>query len=135
LAAQEASTTQEAEQLNFFAPSKHLKLLLAEEWFAVLTSKEECYTPQWTEQFVEALLHSEWGEQIARDWAVKDKRLTLKCMLIGALKDAGVLRGSYNQIAKLLDMDGENPATLAKYLGMGKKQPFAEWVVGYVKAA
>lgn len=129
------SGTEEVEQVNFFAPSKHLKLLLAEEWFSLLTADENCYNTQWTEQFVEALLHSEWGEQIARDWAVKDKRLTLKCTLIGGLKDAGVLRGSYNQIAKLLDMDGENPATLAKYLGMGKKQPYAEWIFGYVKAA
>ena len=48
---------------------------------------------------------------------------------------ARVLRGSYNQIAKLLDMDGENPATLAKYLGMGKKQPYADWIVGYVQGA
>jgi len=130
-----ANGVQEVEQLNFFAPSKHLKLLLAEEWFSVLTADEESYTSQWTEQFVEALLHSEWGEQIARDWAVKDKRLTLKCMIIGCLKDAGVLRGSYNQIARLLDMDGENPATLAKYLGMGKKQAYADWIVGYVKGA
>ena len=130
-----ASGSPEVEQLNFFAPSKHLKLLLAEDWFSVLTADEESYTSQWTEQFVEALLHSEWGEQIARDWAVRDKRLTLKCMLVGGLKDAGVLRGSYNQIAKLLDMDGENPATLAKYLGMGKKQPYADWIVGYVKGA
>ena len=130
-----ASGSLEVEQLNFFAPSKHLKLLLAEDWFSVLTADEESYTSQWTEQFVEALLHSEWGEQIARDWAVRDKRLTLKCMLVGGLKDAGVLRGSYNQIAKLLDMDGENPATLAKYLGMGKKQPYADWIVGYVQGA
>ena len=49
------------------------------------------------------------------------------------MKDAGVIKGSYNQIAKLLDIDEENPATLAKYLGMGKKQPYAEWIEEYVK--
>ena len=73
-------------------------------------------------------------DQLASDWAVKDKRLGLKCMVIGMLKDAGVLRGSYNSIAKLLDMEGEKPATLAKYMGMGKKQPFADWIEAYVKS-
>jgi len=43
------------------------------------------------------------------------------------------LKGSYNQIAKLMDMNEENPATLAKYMGLGKKQAFAEWIEGYVK--
>ena len=58
----------------------------------------------------------------------------LQCMIIGALKDAGVIKGSYSAIAKLLDIDGENPATLAKYIGMGKKQPFAEWINNYVSS-
>ncbi len=114
--------------LNYFAPTKNLKVLLSEEWFGVLTTDEQRYGQQWREQFVDALMKSPWGEQIARDWAVGVKRLTLKCMLIGCLKDAGVLKGSYNQIAKLVDMDGENPATLAKYMGMGKKQSFAAWI-------
>ena len=59
--------------------------------------------------------------------------MTLKCMIIGVLKDVGVLRGSYNSIAKLLDLDDENPATLAKYMGMGKKQDFADWISDHVK--
>ena len=77
---------------------------------------------------------SEWRDKIASDWAVADKRLGLKCMIVGVLKDVGVIRGSYNSIAKLLDMDSENPATLAKYMGMGKKQAFAEWIADYVKS-
>lgn len=123
----------QAEQLNFFAPSKNLKMLLGEEWFSVLTTDDKRFDTSWTEGFVEALMHSEWGEQIASTWAVTEKRLTLKCMIIGQLKDAGVVKGSYNQIAKLLDIDEENTATLAKYMGMGKKQPYAEWVEAYVK--
>ena len=123
------------EQLNFFAPTKHLTLLLQEEWFALLTTNENLYVQQWRQQMVEALMATEWGEQIARDWAVSEKRLTLKCMIVGCLKDAGVIKGSYNQIAKLLDFDDENTATLAKYLGMGKKQPYADWISDYVKTA
>lgn len=133
VAQEEKAKSGSKEPLNFFAPSKHLKVLLADEWFSLLTTNEGRYNQEWTDGFVEALMHSEWGEQIARDWTVKEKRLTLKCMIVGVLKDAGVLKGSYNQIAKLLDLDGENPATLAKYLGMGKKQGYAEWMMGYVK--
>jgi hypothetical protein len=127
------NTADGAEQLNFFAPSKHLKVLLADEWFSLLTTNEGRYNQEWTDGLVEALMHSEWGELIAREWTVKEKRLTLKCMIVGVLKDAGVLKGSYNQIAKLLDLDSENPATLAKYLGMGKKQGYAEWILDYAK--
>ena len=119
--------------LNYFAPSKNLKVLLTEEWFGMLTADEKRFTAKWIHGFVDALMTSEWRAQIATDWAVADKRLGLKCMVVGVLKDAGVIRGSYNSIAKLLDMDSENPATLAKYMGMGKKQPFAEWITHYVK--
>lgn len=129
----EASRKEESENvLNYFAPTKNLKVLLTEEWFGMLTTDEKRFTPQWIMGFVDALMTSEWRDQIATDWAVMDKRLCLKCMIIGVLKDVGVVRGSYNSIAKLLDMDDENPATLAKYMGMGKKQPFAEWITNYV---
>lgn len=132
----ESARLEEAEEvLNLFAPAKHLKLLLQEEWFAVLTTDDKRYNGAWAECFVDALMASAWGEQIARDWAVKDKRLTLKCMIVGMLKDAGVLRGSYSQIAKLLNMDGENADTLAKYLGLGKKQAYADWITEYTNPA
>ena len=117
------------EELNFFAPTKQLKLLLREEWFGMLTVDEKKYGTKWTDGVIDRLMASKWGEQIARDWAVKDKRLTLKCMIVGIMKDAGIIKGSYNQIAKLLDMEGENPSTLAKYMGQGKKQGFSEWIV------
>ena len=119
-------------ELNYFAPAKNLKMLLCEEWFGMLTTDEKRFNTKWVHSFVDALMASEWRDQIARDWAVKDKSLTLKCMIIGVLKDVGVVRGSYNSIAKLLDIEGENTATLAKYMGLGKKQGFAEWIAGYV---
>ena len=130
----EATRKEDSENvLNYFAPAKNLKVLLTEERFGMLTADEKRFTTKWLHGFVDALMASEWRDQIASDWAVADKRLGLKCMIIGLLKDAGVIRGSYNSIAKLLDMDNENPATLAKYMGMGKKQPYAEWIADYVK--
>ena len=135
---QEAGATRQEspeKALNYFAPTKNLKVLMTEEWFSMLTVDENRFTATWIHDFVDALMASEWRDQIAADWAVADKRLGLKCMIVGALKDAGVIRGSYNAIAKLLDMEGENPATLAKYMGMGKKQGFADWIDAYVKSA
>ena len=130
----EASQQEGSEDvLNYFAPKKNLKVLLTEEWFGMLTTDEKRFTTKWVHYFVDALMASEWRDKIASDWAVADKRLGLKCMIVGVLKDVGVIRGSYNSIAKLLDMDSENPATLAKYMGMGKKQAFAEWIADYVK--
>lgn len=130
----EATRKEDSENvLNYFAPAKNLKVLLTEEWFGMLTADEKLFTTKWLHGFVDALMASEWRDQIASDWTVADKRLGLKCMIIGLLKDAGVIRGSYNSIGKLLDMDSENPATLAKYMGMGKKQPYAEWIADYVK--
>ena len=109
-------------------------MLFREEWFGMLTTDEGKYSSKWTDPFVDALMSSEWRELIAQEWDSKERRLMLKCMVIGVLKDAGVLRGSYNSIARLLDMDDENPATLAKYMGLGKKQPFAEWIIQYVNS-
>ena len=125
---------EEPVQLNYFAPAKNLKKLLGEEWFSVLATDDKRDDAVWAAGFVDALMASHWRDHIAREWSVKDKRLTLKCMIIGALKDAGVLKGSYNFVARQLDMDDENPATLAKYMGLGKKQPFAEWIEDYVKS-
>ena len=119
---------------NYYAPAVQLKNLLHQAWFAMLATDRQRFDAGWTDAFVEALMASEWRDEIAGCWAVSDKRLTLKCMIVGVLKDAGVVRGSYNAIAKELDLDGENPATLAKYLGMGKKQPFADWIIDYVDA-
>lgn len=46
--------------------------------------------------------------------------------------DAGVLKGSYNFVARQLDIGADNSATMAKYLGMGKKQPYSSWIMEYV---
>ena len=124
----------EAPQLNYYAPTRRLKELLKEEWFGMLATDDEKYNAKWTDDFVDALMASEWRDHIAREWDSAEKRLSLKCMIVGALKDACVLKGSYNSIARLLDMDDENTATLAKYMGMGKKQPFAEWITEYVNS-
>lgn len=131
--AEKAQQQEKNGELNYFAPEKNLKMLLQEEWFGMIIVDKK-YNSKWTDSFVEQLMASCWRDLIAREWDSKERRLMLKCMIIGLLKDAGVVKGSYNSIARLLGMDGENPATLAKYMGMGKQQPYAEWVTDYLNS-
>ena len=121
------------EELNYFAPTKNLQNLLREDWFAKVRTKEE-YNEEWTDAFVRALMESKWKDDIAKDWAVKgvrNKKDQIKGYVVGLLKDAGVLKGSYDSIASQVGIT-DDPRTFSKYMGRGKKQPYADWVKDYV---
>lgn len=128
-----AADAQRKEELNLFAPKKHLQELLKGAWFAEVRTAEK-YDAAWTDGFMEALMASEFGEGIARQWAVKgarEKKNQLKGYVVGLLKDAGVLRGSYDAIAARVGITSE-ARTFSRYMGKGKRQPYAEWVREYV---
>lgn len=121
------------EELNFFAPKKNLQELLKGAWFAEVRTDEK-YDSMWTDGFIEALMASEYGEGIARDWAVKgarEKKNLLKSHIVGLLKDAGVLKGSYDAIATKVALT-DKPRTFSRSMAEGKHQPYAEWVKEYV---
>lgn len=121
----------EEEEKNCFAPMKNLEMLLKRDWFKEWRANDK-YTAKWTDGLVEALMESEWKDLIADEWSEK-KRLMLKCKIIGLLKDAGVLRGNYNQLSKVLpDKEDKKAASLAEYMGKGKKEPYADWIIAYV---
>jgi len=130
-AAAEPQPTSAAEQpLNLFAPKKNLQELLRGAWFAEVRSNAR-YDAAWTDAFVEALMQSEHGEEIAREWAVKgerSKRTQLKAYVAGLLKDAGVLRGSYDAIAAKIDPNDQK-RSFSRYMSQGKRQPYADWVL------
>ena len=122
----------EKEEKNYFAPMKNLEMLLKGDWFKECRTDGK-YNAKWISGLVEALMESEWKDLIADEWSVKNKRLMLKCKIIGVLKDAGVLRGSYNQLSKVLpDKGGKKAASLAEYMGKGKNEPYADWITAYV---
>lgn len=123
---------QESVELNYFAPKKIIADLLCQNWFDEVCSDIDKYTTTWREKMVEALMESEYGEGIAREWAEPDKRLQVKCAFVGALKDAGVIKGSYNALAPQLGIMKVAHASLAKYMGYGKKQPYFDWLKQYV---
>lgn len=122
-----------SEPLNYFAPQKNLQVLLSKPWFKELRTKE-AYDQAWTDAFVEALMASEWRDDIASQWAVTGQRSKVKQVkgyILGLLADACVLRGSYNQIATKAGVT-DDPRSFSRYMAEGKKQPYARWVKEYV---
>ncbi len=132
-AAAEARAAEEKAGLNRFAPMKLLQEMLRGEWFGQMRSDKR-YDGRWSDAFVSALMATEWGDEIARVWAaggVRNKRMQVRGHVVGLLKDAGVLKGSYDAISKAMGIV-ENPRLFSRYMGDGKKQRYAEWVRNYV---
>lgn len=130
----DSDTDKPQESLNRFAPKKNLQELLKGAWFGEVCTDGK-YDARWTDAFVEALMQSEYGEGIARQWAVKGvrgKHTQIKGYVVGLLKDAGVLRGSYDAIARKMGITPE-ARTFSSYMGDGKRQPYSEWVLEYVQ--
>lgn len=122
-----------SEELNYEAPKLNLQALLKKPWFEEVRS-DKVYGEAWTDAFVEALMASEYGEQVAREWnngGRLDKCTQIKGYVLGLLADEGVLKGSYNAIAEVVNLM-ENSRSFAKYMGGGKKQSYALWVKEYV---
>ncbi len=120
------------EELNYFQPILHLKNMLKGEWFKTCRTDEK-YGQQWCEEFVDSLMASEYKDGIARDWAVKgrSKKELIRSYVVGCLKDAGVLEGSYDAIARAIW--GTNKyRSHAIHFGQGKKQPYHLWIKDYV---
>ena len=118
------------EELNYFQPQLHLKRLFGMEWFEICRAKP-VYTKQWGEGIVEALMESKWKDHIAREWSVSRKRLEIRGHLMGILKDAGALKGSYDSISLVANIT-KNTRTFSRYMSRAKKQPYYSWLVGYV---
>lgn len=122
--------------LNYFAPKKVLKELLRGRWFRELRTSDE-YDEQWTDRLIDALMASEWRDQIASDWAGQGRRSKAnktKGCVVGLLIDNGVLRGSYDSVAGKVSAT-DNARTFARYMGEGKRQVYARWFAEAVKEA
>lgn len=114
---------------NYFAPQKNLSVFLCQEWFEQVSTNKKKYTKEWREGLMEALMASRYKDEIALLWTEPEKRLQLKCAIVGTLKDAGVIKGSYSALALLLDIKEVESASLAKYMGYGKKQSYYDWLI------
>ena len=117
---------------NYFAISKNLKVLLEKDQLHQMFADKK-YNDQWSNKFIDDLMKSECRDSIAKEWKKADKRMMLKCAIMGILKDAGVLKGSYRAIAQQLSDESEQTETFAKYMGYGKKLPCYDWILDYVR--
>lgn len=122
---------EDSQDVNLFAPGMGIKKMFQQEWFVELRSDNK-YHKTWGEQFADDFMASEWGEPYAKEWRVKSKRLKVECKLAGALKDAGVIKGSYAKIASFINQDELKEDSLANYMGMGKDEPYYDWICEYV---
>ena len=89
------------------------------------------FDAEWLGGYMAALMGSEYREELARNWAVGNKRDIIVCLIVGALKEAHVLNGTYSDIAR--KMDEANARTLAKYIGQAKRHAITEWTIEYLK--
>ena len=127
---------------NYYAPKKILQVMLRREWFAQVCTHVEIYNKEWTDRFVAALMDSEHKDYLALKWSKSNQQKMMKAHLVGLLSDAGVIKGSGLEIARTIlrvspqthDKDKEREVkTLAKYMGRGKREPYADWVMDYIE--
>ena len=78
-----------------------------------------------------ALMDSEYRDDIAKKWAIKNKRNTVVGEILGVLVLAKVLKGSKRGIANMIIE--ENPDTLAKYMGGQESNLITDWTKEYIE--
>ena len=121
--------------LNYFAPMKHLQVMLCKDWFDKVSADKKKYTTAWREKFVVDLMASEYCDKITEDWAKSDQQLQIKGRVIGALIAAGVINKKALAVARTYYNIEENTAqvkTLAKYMGDSRKEFYTDWIKEYV---
>lgn len=120
-------------QPNRFAPAKNLKMLLNEEWFEIHRTDKR-YDQRWTEGFVNTLMKSEHGDYLATEWS-KDKRQDyIRGCVLGLLKEGGIIKGSMDSIARSANVC-DNYRTFSRYMGQCRQEPYADWVLNYLREA
>lgn len=118
------------ESLNYFAPSKNLKVLLSEEWFEIHRTDKR-YDQRWTEDFVNVLMKSEHRDYLATEWSKHKRQDYIRGCVLGLLKEGGVIKGSMDSIARSANVC-DNYRTFSKYMGQCRQEPYAEWVLDYI---
>ena len=121
------------EGTRYFGIGKSITLLLTKDWFNAMRTEKK-YNAAWIERFVNALLLSEWRDDIADDWKKQDKRISVLGYIIGCLISAGVLKDNDAAIASAVVKHIHfKDRSFGVYIGRGKKKPYCEWVCDYVK--
>ena len=118
-----------------------IKIAMTSKYFpkcSVALAKK--YNAEWLDNYMTALMNSKHKDAIATEWADDTTRKQVYCAILGALKDKGVYKGSYEAMARMIyegDSDEtekdkkRNERTLAKYIGDGKHHIIGKWTVTY----
>ena len=125
------------EEVNY----EGIKIVMTSKYFpkcsAALTKK---YNAEWLDSYMTALMDSKHKDEIATEWVDDTTRKQVYCAILGALKDKGVYKGSYEAMARMIyegDSDEtekdkkRNERTLAKYIGDGKHHIIGKWTATY----
>lgn len=127
------------EEVNY----EGIKIAMTSKYFpkcsAALAKK---YNAEWLDNYMTALMNSKHKDAIVAEWGDDTTRKQVYCAILGALKDKGVYKGSYEAMARMIyDGDSDetekdkkrNERTLAKYIGDGKHHIIGEWTATYEK--
>ena len=127
------------EEVNY----EGIKIAMTSKYFpkcsAALAKK---YNAEWLDNYMTALMNSKHKDAIVSEWGDDTTRKQVYCAILGALKDKGVYKGSYEAMARMIyegDSDEtekdkkRNERTLAKYIGDGKHHIIGVWTATYEK--
>ena len=129
------------DELNYTTPCIVLQKMLQKEWFDIVCSDVTIFKKDWRNKMVSDLMSSEYGAYIAKLWEHKNKIQIIKGKFVGSLVLAGVLKGSNLAIARAYlgidknthDKDEKTEtSTFANYMGLGRKEPYLDWIIDYV---
>ena len=89
------------------------------------------YDETWLNDYMTALMNSEYRDDIAKKWAIKNKRNTVVGNIIGVLILTNVIKGSKRAIGKLLNE--EESGNLSRYMSGQKTNPITDWTKEYIE--
>ena len=87
-----------------------------------------------TDNFVNALMQSEHRDYIATQWSLTKRQDYIRGCVVGLLREGGVVKGSMDLIARSAGVC-DNYRTFSKYMGQCRQEPYADWVLDYLKAS
>lgn len=141
-----AKSVEKTPKLDTKTPEAKLILLLCRDWFNEFTTNVNVYTTSWRSKYVKALM-KEFGSQIAIGWegtGKRNKQNLIKGHMLGALKNAGVIKGTSIGVARKALNTGVAPTTneaknIASYMGHSQgddesqQNPYRDWTAKYVE--
>ncbi len=127
------SLPEKMEKLNLNAPRINLQRMLEKLLSASVFTDKKKYDSEWIAQFVGSLM-AEHGLLLAREWKVRPD--VVRGQVAGALREAGVLKGSMLSIAREycgVAGNTKDAKTFATYMGRQKDAPYLDFAMKYVQ--